>query len=82
MAAFNAAPIGMAYAVAQTSGKAIAGFVLSFFCSIAGLILSWMALDEIKKSGGTLKGEGLAIAGIVISVLWMVLGCLRFALAN
>jgi Zn-finger nucleic acid-binding protein len=73
---FHDLPAPMAFEVAHTSGTAIAGFVLSFFCGIVGLIVSWIALDEIKKSEGALKGEGLAMAGIAISALSMVLGCL------
>lgn len=62
------------YTQTRTSGMAIAGFVLSFFCSILGLIFSCVGYSECKKSGGTVTGEGLAIAGIVISVLGMILG--------
>lgn len=61
---------------AQTSGMAVAGLALSFVCSIVGLIVSFIALNEIKNSGGRLKGEGLAIAGIIVSVVFMMLACL------
>src|SRR5262245_51198827 len=44
----------------KTSGLAIAGFVLAFFCGLLGLIFSAMALSEIKKSNGTVTGEGFA----------------------
>ena len=57
----------------RTSGMAIAGFVLSFFCSILGLIFSCIGYSECKKSGGSVTGEGLAIAGIVISILGFLL---------
>lgn len=60
--------------VARTSGLAIAGFVTAFLCSLVGLILSIMARSEIKKSNGALTGDGLAVAGIIISVLGMILG--------
>jgi hypothetical protein len=53
----------------RTSGMAIAGFVLSFFCALLGLIFSCIGYSECKKSGGTVTGEGLAIAGIIISIL-------------
>jgi len=56
----------------HTSGLAIAGFVLSFFCGLLGLILSIIGYNECKKSGGMIRGEGLAIAGIVISILSMI----------
>lgn len=57
----------------RTSGMAIAGFVLSFFCALLGLIFSCIGLSEVKKSGGTVTGEGLAIAGIIISILGFLL---------
>ena len=44
---------------------AIVGFVLSFFTTIVGLILSIIAYKQVKESGE--KGKELAIAGIVIS---------------
>lgn len=38
----------------------------------AALVLGVVALVEIKQSGGAVRGKGLAIAGIVLSVLWGV----------
>ena len=58
----------------RTSGMAIAGFVLSFFCGLLGLIFSCIGLSEVKKSGGAVTGGGLAIAGIVISIISMLAG--------
>lgn len=57
-----------------TSGLAIAGFVLAFFCGLLGLILSAIAKSEIAKSNGRLGGDGLATAGIIIAIVNMVLG--------
>lgn len=57
----------------RTSGMAIAGFVLSFFCSLLGLIFSILGYNECKKSNGTVTGEGLALAGIIISIIGMLL---------
>lgn len=62
--------------VMRTSGMAIAGFVLSFFCGLLGLIFSCIGYSECKNSGGTVGGGGLAIAGIVISVVSMFIGVL------
>lgn len=59
-----------------TSGMAIAGFVLSFFCGLLGLIFSIMGLNEVKRSNGQLGGGGLATAGIVISIVNIVIGLL------
>jgi hypothetical protein len=53
---------------------AIAGFILAFFCSLLGLIFSIMGYNECKRSNGALTGEGLAMAGIIISIISMLLG--------
>lgn len=53
----------------RTSGMAIAGFVLSFFCGLLGLIFSIIGYNQVKKSNGALTGGGLALAGIIISSL-------------
>jgi hypothetical protein len=66
----------------RTSGMAIAGFVLAFFCSLLGLIFSIIGYNECKKSGGMVKGEGLALAGIIISILGMLLGVIMVAGGN
>jgi len=58
----------------STSGMAIAGFILSFFCGLLGLIFSIVAYNQIKKSNGAVTGGGLAVAGIIISILSMVIG--------
>jgi Domain of unknown function (DUF4190)/zinc-ribbon domain len=58
----------------RSSGMAIAGFVLSFFCGLLGLIFSCIGYSECKKSNGQVTGEGLAIAGIVISILQLLMG--------
>ena len=55
-----------------TNGMASAGFVLSFFCSILGLIFSIIGLNQAKRRYQ--GGQGLAIAGIVISVISIIGG--------
>jgi hypothetical protein len=61
-------------------GTVIAGFILSFLCPLIGLILCGVGLGEAKKRNA---GTGLAIAGIVISLVNMVLvGALRVAAAS
>jgi hypothetical protein len=62
-----------------TNGMAIAGFVLAFFCAPIGLILCWMARSQIRESGGTQGGDGLALAGIIISSLGMLIGVISVA---
>jgi type IV pilus assembly protein PilA len=69
-ASYNAAP---PFAPAQTSGKAIAslvcGIINVFPLFIVAIVLGHISLSEIKKSGGRIKGEGLAIAGLVMGYL-------------
>ncbi len=64
----------------KTSGMAIASLVLSLLGlfplyligPIFGVIFGHMALGEIKRSGGAVEGQGLAIAGLVTG--YIVLG--------
>jgi prepilin-type processing-associated H-X9-DG protein len=60
----------------NTSGLAIASFVLGIlsFCTfcltaIPAIILGIVALAKIGRSGGRLKGNGFAVAGIVVPVV-------------
>lgn len=62
-----------------TSGMAIAGFVLSLFCAPLGLIFSWIAIRNIDQGGNRQEGRGLAMAGVIISILVMCVGVLRVA---
>lgn len=55
----------------QTSGMAIGSLVcglLPFFIltPIAAIVLGHMALSEIKRSAGRLRGSGIAIAGLIL----------------
>lgn len=54
-------------AESRTNGFAIAGFVLSFFFWLLGLIFSVIGLNKSKIMNDS--GRGLAIAGIVISII-------------
>lgn len=66
------APYGTPYpSKPKTNTLAIVGFVCSFLISIVGLILCIVAKNQIKTSGE--RGDGLATAGIIISIVWMVL---------
>ena len=68
----------------KTNGLAIAALVcglvgLLFFPPILGplaLIFGLVALNQINKSGGTQKGKGMAIAGVVLGPIaiigWLV----------
>ena len=62
----------------QTSGMAIGSLIcglLPFFLltPIAAIVLGHMALAQIKRSAGRLKGSGMAIAGLVLGY-----GCVAF----
>src|SRR5260221_10619164 len=74
-AALGIAPTAL-NASAETSGKAIASLVcgLLFFVPmafIAAIVFGHLALSEIRKSAGRLKGEGMAMAGLVLGYIWI-----------
>ena len=47
--------------------------LISFLTPIGGLICSIIARSQIKKSNGTQGGEGIAMAGIIISSVYLLL---------
>ena len=58
----------------ETSGKAIFSVICGILfvilpLSIVAVIFGYIALSEIRKSPGRLKGRGLAITGIVLGYL-------------
>ena len=57
----------------RTNGFAIAGFVLSFFFCVLGIIFSAIGLSKSKTLN---NGKGLAIAGLVISIFFTVLNAI------
>ena len=62
-----------------TSGMAIASLVCgvlgacTFITSIIGVVLGILALNQIKNSNGEKGGQGVAIAGIVVSGVTLVI---------
>ena len=54
----------------QSEGIGIAGFILAFFFPLMGLILSIVGVVKGKKNN---NGIGFAVAGIIISALWLIL---------
>jgi len=67
------APLGNA----ETSGKAILSLICGLlffipFLFVAAIVLGHLALSEIRKSAGRLKGEGIAIAGLVLGYIEIV----------
>ena len=72
-----ATPIpGMAVAQPETSGKAVASLVLgigiflfSILTGIPAIIFGHLAKSDIRKSGGRLQGDGMALAGLILGYL-------------
>jgi hypothetical protein len=62
----------------RTNGLAIASMVLGivwvyWIGSILAVIFGHVALSQIKKSGGTQRGRGMAIAGVVLGYVGIAL---------
>ncbi len=55
----------------------IIGFILSFFISIAGLIVSAVALKKYSSQENQ-EGRGLAVAGLVISIISLTVAVFYF----
>lgn len=55
---------------------ALVGFVFSFISPIVGLILSIIGLNKARQMNGL--GKGYAIAGIIISIVSMILSVLLY----
>jgi Co/Zn/Cd efflux system component len=68
---YNNTPGDVAPASGRYNVLSIVGFVLAFVISIAGLVVSIIALTQINKTGE--KGRGLALAGIIISALSVII---------
>ena len=62
----------------QTTTLSIVGFVMSLILPIVGLVLSIVALFQIKKTNQ--KGRGLAIAGVTVSIVMLMLASAALAL--
>ena len=55
----------------NSNGFAIAGFVLSFFGGVLGIIFSAIGLKVSAQKNGA--GKGMAIAGLIIGIISFVL---------
>ena len=99
MSEFNKNPSSPVESVSEdlptTSKAAIASLIfgiLSLFLSclagLPGVVLAIIAMAQIKKSNGLLRGSGLAVAGLVSSltlsmvslIIWILIGMLLPAL--
>lgn len=75
----SGAPSAPAAAPAQSSGSnvfAILGFIFAFVVSPLGIIFSAIGLGMSSKYGG--KQKGLAIAGLIISIIFTVFWIIWF----
>jgi hypothetical protein len=75
----TASPISPPGQQPQTSGKAVASlvlgiciFILGFLTGIPAIIFGHMAKAEIRRSGGRLQGDGMALAGLILGYLSVV----------
>ena len=71
---------GQPAASAKTSGMAVTSLVLGCLgvlscgvTSLVGVVLGIIALVRINKSKGELKGQGLALAGIIVSLVLLLI---------
>ena len=60
-----------------TNGFAIASIVCAFLCSPLGIVFGIVARNQIRRTGQ--GGDGLALAGIIISVVSIALGIILLA---
>jgi peptidyl-prolyl cis-trans isomerase B (cyclophilin B) len=66
-----------AYQQPQPAGyntMSIVAFILAFFVSIVGIILGFIALSQIKRTGE--QGHGLALAAVIIGFVEVAIGIL------
>ncbi|MEQ8280661.1 MAG: DUF4190 domain-containing protein [Deltaproteobacteria bacterium] len=65
----------------KTSTLAIIALILAIACGPIGALVGVIALMQIRKSQGQLGGEGLAIASIVMSVVFFFIAGILAAIA-
>jgi uncharacterized membrane protein len=79
------APYGQV-AQKKTNGLAIAALIcgcagfLLFIPGILGITFGFIARGQIKRANGQQKGDGMAIAGIIVGFGWVALLVLTIAL--
>jgi hypothetical protein len=72
----------------KTNGLAIAALVcgcggfLLFVPAFLGIIFGFVARSKIKRSNGAQKGNGLALAGIIVGFGWLAILVLSIALGH
>jgi Domain of unknown function (DUF4190) len=64
----------------KTNGLAVAAMVCSFFFwiygigAVLGIVFGFIARSQIKRSGGSQQGKGMALAGIIIGFAGIAIG--------
>ena len=72
----------------KTNGLAIAALVcgcggfLLFVPAFLGIIFGFVARTQIKRSNGAQKGDGMAIAGIIVGFAWLAILVLSIAIGH
>jgi len=71
---------------AKTNVLAVASLVcsiLGFFIltAVIGVILGFVARSQIRNSRGTQRGDGLAVAGIIVGFCWLALFVVQIIVA-
>jgi len=69
--------------VPRNNGLAVASLVCSIVTlfglgSVLGIVFGFIARHQIRTSGGTQRGDGLALAGIIVGFATLVLAILYF----
>lgn len=68
----GAVPMGY-WAPPSTNGFAVASLVLGIISGwLLAIIFGAIALSQIKRSGGRQTGRGMAIAGLVLGIVWFL----------
>jgi hypothetical protein len=62
----------------QSSGLAVGALVAALFIPILGLILGYVARNDIRSSNPPKGGDGMATAAIVIGWIFSILGFFSF----
>jgi hypothetical protein len=76
------APPTSTLAIVSLISGIVSWFLLPFIAAIAAVITGHMAKNEIRKSNGTLGGNGMATAGLVLGYVQLGLGvCLCLIVA-
>jgi Domain of unknown function (DUF4190) len=60
----------------KTNVLAIVGFILAFVVTLAGIIVSAIALRQIKQTGE--GGHGLALAGVILGIVFSIFWIIYF----